>query len=214
MAPHPLRWPGARRRSPGGRTRATERGSSRAAAPRARTRPRAAGTLNALGSSLPAGQKRERERRPRELRARRASKVAETWGRNATAPEIALRGRCLLTPLAKFARRKKWLRYRAASARFGAPSSQEGTNASTFQGFQRAQRSTEALAKRSSRRCRGAPGAAFGEGPRAITSPPRLRLPRCAGTPLGLPLLCRWSLRRDLSKPPRLGDDPVEVALE
>lgn len=35
-----------------------------------------------------------RERCPRARRACGASKVAETWGRNATAPEIALRGRC------------------------------------------------------------------------------------------------------------------------
>lgn len=46
------------------------------------------------------------ERRPGSRRARRAAKVAETWGRKGSGPEDRSWGRCQPTPLAKFARRK------------------------------------------------------------------------------------------------------------
>ena len=50
------------------------------------------------------------DRHPGARDARRRANPRGIRGEKATAPEIALGGRCLLTPLAMFARRKKWLR--------------------------------------------------------------------------------------------------------
>ena len=53
-----------------------------------------------------------RDRHPGARDARERANPREIRGEKATAPEIALGGRCLLTPLAMLARRKKWLRIR------------------------------------------------------------------------------------------------------
>lgn len=50
--------------------------------------------LDALGFSLPAGQTRERERRPGAPDARRRANPRENRAEKATAPRIAPRGRC------------------------------------------------------------------------------------------------------------------------
>jgi hypothetical protein len=88
--------------------------------------------LNALGSSLPAGQKRERERRPDRprralLHARGAlcanavharvvlaerRRLRKRGGETRTAPEIALRGRCQMVRGRVSATPREWLRVR------------------------------------------------------------------------------------------------------
>ena len=89
----PVRWPVKRQRLRPAKTgSAVKRSrflSPRGPEERARTPSR---TPSARAPSRP--RRSLRERCPRARGARRAPEVAETWGRNATAPEIALRGRC------------------------------------------------------------------------------------------------------------------------
>lgn len=81
---------------------------------RARTLSRARSTRSSLRA-----RRSLRERRRGASDARRRANPRGIRGEKATAPRIAPGGRCLLTPLAMFARRKKWLRRRVSNPRPG-----------------------------------------------------------------------------------------------